>query len=123
MDGIISAYHDPKEGAAPLNYGEMQVSTPWQQFRALLGRNFTMYWRSPEYNLTRFAITILVGLIFGSLFWRQGDNRQTVTGVLNIMGVLFSSVLFMGESGDELFSRPTGLQEGPCFVKFQQRCC
>lgn len=52
MDAIVFAHHDPKEGAEALSYAEMQVSTSWQQFRALLSRNFTMYWRSPEYNFT-----------------------------------------------------------------------
>lgn len=31
--------------------------------------------RAPEYNLTRAVITVLVGLAFGTMFWRLGDNR------------------------------------------------
>lgn len=38
-----------------------------------------------EYNLTRAAVTTLIGFSFGGMFWRQGDNRSTVAGVLNIM--------------------------------------
>lgn len=31
--------------------------------------------RAPEYNITRAAITLLVGFAFGSMFWRLGDDR------------------------------------------------
>lgn len=49
-----------------------------------------------RYNVTRLAVTLLVAFFFGSLFWRQGDNVNTVAGVLNVAGVLFASSLFMG---------------------------
>lgn len=34
-----------------------------------------------EYNLTRAAITILVGFAFGTMFWRLGDNRCPFSNV------------------------------------------
>jgi hypothetical protein len=33
-----------------------------------------MYNRLPDYQLVRLAVTLLVGFIFGSLAWGQGDN-------------------------------------------------
>ncbi|EFN59136.1 hypothetical protein CHLNCDRAFT_137957 [Chlorella variabilis] len=98
MDGVISQHHEPKAGAAPPLFSELHASGFGEQFLVNLRRNFTIYNRSPEYNLTRAAVTTLIGFSFGGMFWRQGDNRSTVAGVLNIMGVLFSSTLFLGIS-------------------------
>lgn len=35
--------------------------------------------------MVRAVVTILIGFCFGTMFWRLGDNRTTVAGVLNIM--------------------------------------
>ena len=40
----------------------------------VLQRNVQMYNRLPDYQLVRLAVTLLVGFIFGSLAWGQGDN-------------------------------------------------
>ena len=40
----------------------------------VLQRNVQMYNRLPDYQLGRLAVTLLVGFIFGSLAWGQGDN-------------------------------------------------
>ena len=96
MGDVIKQYTNPTPGIGPLVMHELHVASPWDQFTANLQRFWRMYWRAPEYNLTRLAVTLGVAFVFGSLFWRQGDNATTVVGVLNIAGVLFSSVLFLG---------------------------
>lgn len=99
MDGVVrAAEEEPGPNFKKLELGGMHAPGPWVQFTANLRRNFTLYWRTPSYNITRFVITVFVGLAFGSMFWRLGDDRTTVVGVLNIMGVLFSSCLFLGIS-------------------------
>ena len=76
---MIEALQEPKPGAAPLAMAEMHVARPRDQFGALLRRNFTTYWRSPEYNITRAAVTLLVAFAFGSMFWRLGSHRNTTS--------------------------------------------
>lgn len=98
MSAVIGQHHEPAGNTAPQLLGELHVPGFQEQLAVNLRRNFTIYNRAPEYNLTRAAITILVGFAFGTMFWRLGDNRSTVSGVLNIMGVLFSSTLFVGIS-------------------------
>lgn len=93
---LVEEHAQPKPGVEDISMEMLMVSRPGIQFRLLLSRDFTVYWRTPAYNVTRLIITILIGLVFGSLFWRKGDDRTTVTGVLNIMGVLYSSTLFLG---------------------------
>lgn len=98
MDAAIAKHEVPKPGAAPLQYSEMHTSSFGAQLVANLRRDFTVYNRAPEYNVVRAVVTILIGFCFGTMFWRLGDNRTTVAGVLNIMGVLYSSTLFLGIS-------------------------
>ncbi|KAL4419611.1 hypothetical protein ABPG77_001665 [Micractinium sp. CCAP 211/92] len=98
MGAVIDQHHEPKPGAAAAEMSELHIPGFKEQLATNLRRNFIIYNRAPEYNITRAAITILVGFAFGSMFWRQGDKRTTATGVLNIAGVLFSSTLFVGIS-------------------------
>ncbi|KAK2077910.1 hypothetical protein QBZ16_003778 [Prototheca wickerhamii] len=98
VDATISEFENPREGIPDIDLAQLSPPGLGVQFRCCLRRNFVQYWRLPEYNITRFASTILIGLVFGTMFWRKGSDRTTVTGVLNIMGVLFSSVVFVGIS-------------------------
>ncbi|KAL6781800.1 hypothetical protein ACKKBF_B09460 [Auxenochlorella protothecoides x Auxenochlorella symbiontica] len=98
LQKLLAAEAEPREGVPDIDYSALHIAAPMEQFRVNLRRNFLMYWRLPEYNITRFASTILIALVFGSMFWRLGSDRTTVSGVLNIMGVIFSSTLFVGIS-------------------------
>ena len=33
-----------------------------------------VYWRTPEYNGTRFSFTVGVALLFGAIFWKLGSK-------------------------------------------------
>ena len=41
----------------------------WAQLRQLLGRNLRQYARLRQYQLTRLYMTLLIGLVFGWLYW------------------------------------------------------
>jgi ABC-type multidrug transport system ATPase subunit/ABC-type multidrug transport system permease subunit len=96
MMEVIKQYEVPEPGSQPLAMGAMHVAPFKTQFTANFVRFWRMYWRLPEYNLTRLVVTLGIAFVFGSLFWRQGNHTTTVVGVLNIAGVLFSSCLFLG---------------------------
>lgn len=51
-------------GAAPVGTA--------RQLSALLGRGFRSYWRNPSTNLSRFLVTLAMGLIVGSIEWGKG---------------------------------------------------
>ena len=44
-----------------------------------MGKNMTTYWRHPNYNLIRMITTILIAVIFGSLYWNVGSDRYART--------------------------------------------
>ena len=45
------------------------------QFRLLMQKQLQQYWRMPTYNSMRLAFTCVFGLVFGSIYWRIGENR------------------------------------------------
>ncbi|GIL82508.1 hypothetical protein Vretifemale_11338 [Volvox reticuliferus] len=71
------------------------------QFAALLFKFQMVYWRTPSYNFVRLAMTIVVALVYGSIYWNQGEmpNPASVGRVQNVMGVLYSSSSFLGMLG------------------------
>lgn len=96
MLASIDEHHNPTEGAVPLEKQELKVPSWPYQFATNVRRYYVQYWRNPQYNITRFVITIIVGLAFGALFWGQGRDVSNAGSVLNVIGVLFSSALFVG---------------------------
>ncbi|GIL67171.1 hypothetical protein Vafri_20606 [Volvox africanus] len=65
------------------------------QLYLLVQRFLISYWRNPAYNLLRLVVTVLLGLALGTLYWDRGMKRSTLLGVLDIMGALFTTSLFL----------------------------
>ncbi|KAJ1927065.1 ATP-binding cassette transporter snq2 [Tieghemiomyces parasiticus] len=66
----------------------------WGQARYVVKRNYTSYWRDPEYNLNRYLLQVMVAIILGLCFLRLGygsgalQNRVMVIFQTTIMGIL-----------------------------------
>lgn len=98
-NAITAQAAQPPAGSKPLDFADMKTSPIFTQFKLLLNRLFTIYWRMPRYNLIRFAVTVLVVAVFGSIFFGQGQDYLEDGNpgtLLNIAGVIFMSVLFLG---------------------------
>jgi len=118
VDKVIGELESPADDSRPLAVGELHVASVWLQFQANFHRFWRQYWRSPEYNLTRLAVTIGIAFVFGSLFWRKGQQADQASGVLNIAGVLFSSVLFLGITDCLTIQQVTAVQRA---VMYRER--
>lgn len=46
---------------------------------ALMKKWSTMYWRSPAYNLTRFLMTTLIALFYGTMYLQKGHLPKSGT--------------------------------------------
>jgi ABC-2 type transporter len=71
---LIEELSVPPEGSTPLHFDEQFAQPRWSQFVLLLRRNFRSYWRTPEYNGTRFFSTAVIALMIGSIFWQIGTT-------------------------------------------------
>ncbi|KAK9902782.1 hypothetical protein WJX75_005811 [Coccomyxa subellipsoidea] len=88
----------PGAKSEPLRFDKQFPRNPLAQFRLILSKNFTVYWRTPEYNAVRMLSTTLLGLLFGSIYWHVGSQRDNAQTIQNIIGALVVSAMFIGTS-------------------------
>lgn len=72
------------------NFLNQCMANTWKQFRS--------YWKNPPYNAMRYLMTILYGLVFGSVFWRMGKNVKSEQELQNLLGATYAAVFFLGSA-------------------------
>ncbi|KAF0905326.1 hypothetical protein E2562_003922 [Oryza meyeriana var. granulata] len=70
------------------NFLNQCVANTWKQFRS--------YWKDPPYNAMRYLMTLLYGLVFGTVFWRKGKNVESVNDLYSLLGATYAAVFFLG---------------------------
>ncbi|XVF19871.1 hypothetical protein REPUB_Repub11eG0148300 [Reevesia pubescens] len=86
----------PPPGSQPLKFSSTYSQNQLSQFLICLKKQNLVYWRTPRYNLVRLVFTTVCALIFGSVFWDVGSQRDTTQGLFMVMGALYVSCLFLG---------------------------
>ncbi|RLN88945.1 hypothetical protein BBJ28_00016557 [Nothophytophthora sp. Chile5] len=84
----------PSEQFQPVSYAKKRAASNATQLSFLLRRIFTTYWRTPSYNLTRLAISLLLGLVFGLVY--VSAEYTTYQGINSGLGMVFLSTVFIG---------------------------
>ncbi|KAK9836042.1 hypothetical protein WJX81_008449 [Elliptochloris bilobata] len=92
----VEAQMYPRPGAAPLAFPGRYAASLGVQLRELAARAARTWWRTPDYNATRFLITLGIALIFGSMYWKRAHVRYVPADVMNIEGALYFCTFFMG---------------------------
>ncbi len=64
-----------RPSALPLSFPSRYAQPLHKQLGHLLVKDFLCYWRTPDYNATRMAISLGVALIFGSMYWMHARRR------------------------------------------------
>eukprot|EP00644_Phytophthora_capsici_P015914 jgi/Phyca11/10414/fgenesh1_pm.PHYCAscaffold_49_\ len=75
-----------------LVFPRKRAATQWIQFRMLVGRFLTIYWRTPSYNLTRFMIAFGLAIVFGLVL--VNGEYTTYQGINSAVGVIFMTALY-----------------------------
>ncbi|KAG2403337.1 Pleiotropic drug resistance protein [Vigna angularis] len=78
----------------PTKYSQSFVS----QCKACFWKQNCSYWRNPEYNAIRLFVTIVIGIIFGLIYWDKGKKTEKEQDLLNLLGAMYASVFFLGAS-------------------------
>ncbi|KAM1490305.1 pleiotropic drug resistance protein 3-like [Malus sylvestris] len=86
----------PPPGSTDLHFATRFSQNGWRQFKSCLWKQNLSYWRSPAYNLMRIMHALATSLIFGALFWNQGQNLTNQQNLFNVLGSMFAGVLFLG---------------------------
>ncbi|KAK1943395.1 ABC transporter G family member 36 [Phytophthora citrophthora] len=80
-----------------VTFMKKRASNGSTQMYFLVKRFFALYWRTPAFNLTRFAIVLGVAIICGLSFLNV--NYSTYSGLMGGVGFVFMSTLFMAMAG------------------------
>ncbi|CAI5700434.1 unnamed protein product [Peronospora effusa] len=90
QDGVSRPSMDLPE----LTYTDKRAATEFTQMKFLMQRFFTMYWRTASYNLTRFSLFLILGILFGITYINA--EYSSYAGVNSGMGMLFCTTGFIG---------------------------
>ncbi|KAH9676826.1 ABC transporter G family member 37 [Citrus sinensis] len=71
---LVKQLNTPPPGSRDLHFPTRFSRNGWGQFKSCLWKLHLSYWRSPSYNLTRIMHTTTSSLLFGVLFWEQGQK-------------------------------------------------
>ncbi|KAF1867088.1 hypothetical protein Lal_00049516 [Lupinus albus] len=93
---LVRELSQPWPGSSDLHFSTRFPQNILGQFMACLWKQHLSYWRSPEYNLTRFIFMVAAALIFGAVFWQKGDKINNQQDLFNVLGSMYISVIFLG---------------------------
>lgn len=93
---LVKELSTPAPGTQDLYFPTQYSQSTWGQFKSCLWKQWWTYWRSPDYNLVRFFFTLAAALMVGTIFWRVGTKRTSVSDLTTIIGAMYSAVLFVG---------------------------
>ncbi|OWZ09610.1 hypothetical protein PHMEG_00017659 [Phytophthora megakarya] len=84
----------PAPSMPALEFSDKRAATELTQAKFLMQRFFRMYWRTASYNLTRFFLFIMLGLVFGITY--VDAEYSSYAGINSGMGMLFCTTNFIG---------------------------
>ncbi|KAK9192465.1 hypothetical protein WN944_003157 [Citrus x changshan-huyou] len=93
---LVKQLNTPPPSSRDLHFPTPFSRNGWGQFKSCLWKFHLSYWRSPSYNLTRIMHTTTSSLLFGVLFWEQGQKIGNQQNLFNIVGSLYLAVVFLG---------------------------
>ncbi|GMN39377.1 hypothetical protein TIFTF001_008607 [Ficus carica] len=95
---LIEELSTPPPGSKDLFFPTKYVQPLSVQCKACFWKQNWSYWRNPRYNGVRFFMTIVIGVLFGLIFWNKGQKTATVQDLMNLLGAIFTAVFFLGAS-------------------------
>ncbi|KAI4379291.1 hypothetical protein MLD38_005609 [Melastoma candidum] len=93
---LIKELSIPSPGSSDLNFASQYSLSFLMQCAACLWKQHWSYWRNPLYTAVRLWFTIVIALIFGSIFWNIGQKTSTRQDLMNAMGSMYTAILFIG---------------------------
>ncbi|KAE9022836.1 ABC transporter G family member 34 [Phytophthora rubi] len=84
----------PSPSLPALEFSDKRAATELTQTKFLMQRFFNMYWRTASYNLTRFSLALILGVIFGVTY--ATAEYSSYAGINSGMGMLFCATGFIG---------------------------
>ncbi|KAK1941901.1 ABC transporter G family member 31 [Phytophthora citrophthora] len=83
----------PSSSIQPLQFTKKRAASSSTQAKFILKRFFDLYWRTPSYNLTRFIVSIILGVIFGITF--IDSDFSSYQGINSGLGTTYMTTSFI----------------------------
>ncbi|XAR64951.1 Iron-chelate-transporting ATPase [Bertholletia excelsa] len=93
---IIKDLSSPAPGSKDLNFPTKYSQSFITQCMACFWKQYWSYWRNPKYNIYRLLNGIVMGFIFGIIFWNKGKKMHKQQDLVNLMGAIYTVVQFVG---------------------------
>ncbi|XP_038900427.1 pleiotropic drug resistance protein 2-like isoform X1 [Benincasa hispida] len=93
---LIKELSSPPEGSKDLYFPTKFSQGFTTQCKACFWKQHWSYWRNTRYNAIRFFMTVIIGILFGIIFWGKGNILEKQQDLLNVLGAIYSAVLFLG---------------------------
>ncbi|MQM16819.1 hypothetical protein Taro_049778 [Colocasia esculenta] len=93
---LVKELSTPNPGSQDLYFPTKYSQSFTTQYMACFWKQYWSYWRNPPYNAIRFFITIVIGLLFGTMFWNKGQKTQKQQDLFNLMGAIYGAIFFLG---------------------------
>ncbi|ONI01097.1 hypothetical protein PRUPE_6G121200 [Prunus persica] len=95
---LIKELSTPQPGSNDLYFATRYSQSFITQCKACFWKQHWSYWRNSRYNAIRFFMTIVIGILFGVIFWGKGDQIHKQQDLINLLGATYAAVLFLGAS-------------------------
>ncbi|KAI5579409.1 hypothetical protein BDE02_08G087600 [Populus trichocarpa] len=95
---LVEQLSSPISGSKDLHFPSRFPQNGWEQLKACIWKQNLSYWRSPAYNLIRIFYIFSGSVLFGLLFWQQGKRIENHQDLFNILGSMYSAIIFFGIS-------------------------
>ncbi|KAI3734636.1 hypothetical protein L6452_14110 [Arctium lappa] len=93
---LIKELSTPAPGSQDLHFATKYSRSFFTQCNACLWKQRLSYWRHPQYNVVRFLMTTVIGIIFGVIFWDKGQKTSRQQDLMNTLGAMYAAVMFLG---------------------------
>lgn len=93
---LIKVLSTPEPGSKDLYFPTKYSQGFLTQCHACFCKQNWSYWRNSRFNAIRFFMTIVIGVMFGLIFWNKGDKIYKQQDLINLLGATYAAVLFLG---------------------------
>ncbi|KAM6595315.1 hypothetical protein CsatA_005839 [Cannabis sativa] len=95
---LIKELSTPQPGTKDLYFPTQYSTNFFTQCKACFWKQHWSYWRNSKFNAIRFFMTVMIGTLFGVIFWDKGTKLGTQKDLINLLGATYSAILFLGAS-------------------------
>ncbi|KAF7069741.1 hypothetical protein CFC21_075324 [Triticum aestivum] len=93
---LIKELSIPPPGYEDLSFPTKYSQNFYNQCIANFWKQYKSYWKNPPHNAMRFLMTMINGLVFGTVFWQKGTKIGSQQDLFNLLGATYAAVFFLG---------------------------